>query len=113
MNNIITVSDAEDLNQRYVDTRSLAIDQDLGYTDKRNFNFSIQELKDFIEIVETDSNNLGYENIGITIFMGAYDATVDDPSFATVFLSASRDDGGMISKAIDPLNYARPRTNNY
>ena len=109
----ITVQEAEDLQSEYINTRSSVIDLALGYSDIRNFNFSLEELKEYIKIVEDYGNANGHEDMGITIFMGAYNVNTDDQPKATVFLAPTRDNGDIINKDVEPLNLAKPGGNDY
>ena len=109
----ITVQEAENLQTEYINTRSSVIDAALGYQDVRNFNFSIDELKEFIQIVEDYGNTNNQEDMGISIFMGAYETDPNNEPKATVFLAPTSDNGNLINKNVNPLNFAKPGGNDY
>lgn len=113
MENLITKEEAEASQQKFLDTRSTVISNALGYEDMNNFYVSLDTLKSYISYVEEQSDIHGYENLGIRFFLGAYEATVDTPSYSTLFLSPTRDNGAVNSKEIKPLNYLKPGKTNY
>ena len=108
MDKHITIQEAEDLQEKYIITRSNVIDAELGYEDVRSFNFSLNEIKDYIQEIEDYCSIHGQQDLGITIFMGAYETTSEEASKTTVFLAPSSNNGDGLIKEIDPLNFAKP-----
>jgi hypothetical protein len=113
MDKHISVQEAEVLQDRYIITRSNVIDSSLGYEDVRNFNFSLDEMKNYIQEIEDYASIHGQQNLGITIFMGAYETTSQEDSKTTVFLAGSRDNGDGVIKEINPLNFAKPGNSDF
>ncbi len=113
MSKLITKEQAEQLDDRYVNTRTSILETALGHEDSRNFYYSIEDMKKFIKHVEDESNANGYENIGVRIFLGAYPANEDGNTLSTLFLTATRDNGLVNSKEIEPMNFAGPGRKKY
>lgn len=83
----ITYAQAYALEQEYVNTRLKVINAQLGIRDKREFWFSLDSLKAYLEYVEYQAHNLGYTDLGIRVYKGAYpgNAGYHDPGYSTVF----------------------------
>lgn len=84
---------AKTLEEEFVNTRYEAINKVLNIDDTREFWFDLEELKKYIAYVEYEADRLGYENLGIRIYNGAYpnDKKFPDPGFSTVFLVPTGD----------------------
>ncbi len=70
------------------DTLNLRMPDGRPAVDTREFLFSLDTLKQYIEYVEYNAKKMGYTNLGIRIYNAAYpkDTTSPDPGFSTVFL---------------------------
>ena len=79
---------ANTLEEEFKDTRASVINKHLGYEDTREFWFSIDSLKKYIEYVEYESHKKGHDKLGMRIYFAAYPANSDtpDPGYSTVFL---------------------------
>ncbi|NLP59077.1 hypothetical protein [Lutibacter sp. B1] len=84
----ITSTEAKELNNNFVKTRSLAIDNAIGKKDALSSWFSLQELKDYIKYVEDEGKLKGIDISGLRVYFGAYPEKDKKPSkknFSTVF----------------------------
>lgn len=84
----ISIEEADNLEEEFKRSRSRILDSALGFQDTRDFWFSLDTLKKYIEYVEYEGKKLGKENLGIRVYFAAYpeDSNYPDPGFATVFL---------------------------
>jgi len=110
---LITTQEATELEERYTTTRGDFLDQHLGYEDTNCFEVSIEDLKEFIEQVESESADKGYKNIGLAIYMGATAPNGEGKTFATTFITATRDNGEINSTDIQPLDGFVGKTKKY
>ncbi len=81
---------ANSLEDEFIKTRGAIINKylNLEEEDRREFWFDLEELKKYIAYIEQEAKPLGYENLGIRIYNGAYprDEKYPDPGYSTVFL---------------------------
>lgn len=81
---------AKGLEQEFKNTRGAIINKYLNLKDEdpREFWFDLKELKKYIKYVEQEAKVLGYKDLGIRIYNGAYpnDEAYPDPGYSTVFL---------------------------
>ncbi len=91
--NTISLEKATDLENEWVATRAESIQRNLRYEDTREFNFTFENLEQYLGYVKHLGDSLGIdkENLGIRIYFGAYPnrgeiTENDDPGYATVFL---------------------------
>ncbi|MDO5981469.1 hypothetical protein [Flavivirga spongiicola] len=79
---------ANHLEEEYKNTRGAIIKKYLEIEDTREFWFELEKLKEYIAYVEQEAETLGYKNLGIRIYNGAYpkDKKYPDPGYSTVFL---------------------------
>ncbi len=100
----ISVSEAQGLQDNWVQSRVSSISNLLNEEDARDFTFSVDDLQEYIDYVKEESAKAGITNPGIRIFFAAYDNK--DSNKATVFLGAT--DGTQSDSDnnynIDPLN---------
>jgi len=84
----ISIEDANRLEEEFKTTRAQILNDTLGFEDTRDFWFSIDTLKKYIEYVEYEGKKMGKENLGIRIYFAAYPSqgNYPDPGYATVFL---------------------------
>lgn len=84
----ISIEEADNLEEEFKRTRSRILDSALGFQDTRDFWFSLDTLKKYIEYVEFEGKKMGKENLGIRVYFAAYpeDSNYPDPGFATIFL---------------------------
>ncbi|WP_026450130.1 hypothetical protein [Aequorivita capsosiphonis] len=83
LKNCITVEEARQLQDNWVASRALDIEQSQGSVDSREFLFSVAELQEFLDYIKKES--VGTTQSGIRIYFGAYDNENSDK--ATVFLA--------------------------
>lgn len=84
----IKPSEAKALNQNFIKTRSNAIDKAIGKQDNISSWFSLQDLKAYIEYVESEGVKKGIEITGIRAYLGAYAEGNPNPNkknYTTVF----------------------------
>ncbi|MDC7995876.1 hypothetical protein [Altibacter sp. HG106] len=84
----IPLEEAQKLANEFIRTRAEIINDSLNITDTRDFQFSLETLKQYIDYVETEGKRLGRENLGIRIHFAAYPerSQYPDPGYATVIL---------------------------
>ncbi|MCW8980564.1 MAG: hypothetical protein OQJ83_04185 [Altibacter sp.] len=84
----ISYEEANALEEDFIETRYNVINAALGYEDTREFWFSLDTLKKYIEYVEQEAGNQGLENLGMRIYFGAYpqNSNYPDAGYSTVFL---------------------------
>ncbi len=84
----ISIEEADNLEEEFKRTRSRILDSALGFQDTRDFWFSLDTLKKYIEYVEYEGKKMGKDNLGIRVYFAAYpeDSNYPDPGYATVFL---------------------------
>lgn len=90
MGNKITVVKAKKLQKKWWETRSIVTTNGMQHEDACQFYFSVEELQAYLQEVMTKSIQQGVQNPGINIWLGAYDATAQAPSLATVFLAPTK-----------------------
>ncbi len=75
------------LEDEFLNTRDSVINKALGIRDTREFWFDLDELKKYIAYVEYEAHRLGYKDLGIRVYKGAYprDKSFPDPGYSTVF----------------------------
>lgn len=85
---VIDYEEANALEEDYIETRYNVINASLGYNDTREFWFSLDSLKRYIEYVEYEAANQGLENLGVRIYFGAYpqNSNYPDAGYSTVFI---------------------------
>ncbi len=84
----ISVSEARNLQDKWVATREPALTSSLGEQDCREVLFSVSDLEEFLTYVKEESKKQGITNPGIRIYFGAYDTHTSNK--ATVFLSPTK-----------------------
>lgn len=79
---------ANSLEEEFKNTRGALINKYLEIEDSREFWFELEKLKEYIAYVEQEAETLGYDNLGIRIYNGAYpkDKKYPQPGYSTVFL---------------------------
>lgn len=100
----IPVAQAQDLRNKWLNTRQPAINAALGYVDQNALFFSVDELQEFLDYVRSESTRQNIAKPGVRIFFGAYSG--EESNLATVFLAPT--DGPTITSNnnynIMPLN---------
>ncbi len=81
--NCITEAEARQLQNNWVATRAVDIEQAMGSPDTREFLFSVAELQQFLDYIKAGSG-MGAQP-GVRIYFAAYDNATNDK--ATVFLA--------------------------
>ena len=84
---------ANSLEEEFKNTRGALIKKYLEIEDSREFWFELEKLKEYIAYVEQEAETLGYNNLGIRIYNGAYpkDKKYPHPGYSTVFLVPTGD----------------------
>ncbi|WP_114492943.1 hypothetical protein [Candidatus Ulvibacter alkanivorans] len=84
----ISAEEANTLEEEFKQTRAAIINDSLGFEDTREFVFSLDSLKKYIEYVEHTADERGLENLGLRIYFAAYpeNSNYPDAGYATVFL---------------------------
>lgn len=80
--NCITVEEARELRNNWVQTRAVYIENRLGSPDIHEFLFSVEELQQYLDYVKAGTEK---ETPGIRIYFAAYSDNKSDK--ATVFLA--------------------------
>ena len=81
--NCITVAEAKQLQDNWIETRAADIEQAMGAPDTREFLFSVAELQQFLDYIKAGAG-IGAQP-GVRIYFAAYDSNVSNK--ATVFLA--------------------------
>ncbi|PKA82288.1 hypothetical protein ATE92_0416 [Ulvibacter sp. MAR_2010_11] len=83
---VISYQDANVLEENFKTTRAAIINDSLGYEDTREFWFSLDSLKKYIEYVEYEARQQGIEQLGLRVYFASYpqNSNYPDPGFATV-----------------------------
>ncbi|GAB5400651.1 MAG: hypothetical protein Aureis2KO_22360 [Aureisphaera sp.] len=77
----INFDQAAELQNEFVRTRSAILDTALGFQDTRDFWFSLDTIKEYIEYVEYEAKKRGYEDLGIRIHFAAYSQPQDNDRY--------------------------------
>lgn len=90
----ISYEEAGALQLEFLRTRAQILNDSLGFTDTRDFWFSLDTLKQYIEFVEQEASRMGKSNLGIRIYFAAYpeNSNYPQPGRATVFLVPTAQD---------------------
>ncbi len=81
--NCITVAEARQLQDNWVATRAVDIEQAMGSADTREFLISVEELQQFLNYIKAGTSV--DTPAGVRIYFAAYDNDTSDK--ATVFLA--------------------------
>lgn len=107
----ISVDQARELQNRWVNSRGKQIERGQGYKDTREFWFSLEELQEYLDYVREESQKQGAVNPGIRVYFGAYPPGKFNrtKSYSTVFLAPTKDVTNSPTTTennydIDPLN---------
>jgi len=100
----ISVTEARQLHDNWVNTRAGEIQRLQGFNDTRDFTFSLSDLEEYVQYVKEESVKQGVSNPGIRIYFAAYDSIKSDR--ATVFLAPTLgvEEDADNNYEIDPLN---------
>lgn len=100
----ISVAHARSLQDNWVSSRALEIENAIGAEDAREFLFSVSELQQFLDYIKNISTSEGIANPGVRVYFGAYDG--ESSNKATVFLVGTKgfETGAPNNYNIDPLN---------
>lgn len=93
---LISISEADSLENDYVMSRYRVINESLGYEDDRNFWFSMTTMENYIAYVKKESDKNGYKNLGLRIYNAAYPKESDKawpkPGYSTVVIVPTYDE---------------------
>lgn len=100
--NCITVAEAKQLQDNWVETRAVDIENAMGVPDTREFLFSVAELQQFLDYIRAGTG-MGAQP-GVRVYFAAYDSNVS--SKATVFLAPTNGitAGASNNYNLEPLN---------
>ncbi|MBT0608943.1 hypothetical protein [Aequorivita echinoideorum] len=100
----ISVEEATQLQDNWLATRAIYIEQGLGGADTREFLFSVEELQEFLDYVKSESEEQEIDNPGVRIYFAAYNS--EENNKATVFLAPTKgtDENADNNYKIDPMN---------
>lgn len=104
----ITAEEANILEEEFKETRARILNDTLGFVDTRDFWFSLDSLKRYIEYVEQEGKRMGKQNLGIRIYFAAYppESNYPDPGFSTVFLAPTgQDPNNGLQKGFFPVEH--------
>ena len=85
---VISYERAKTLEQEFVLTRGQIINESLDIVDTREFWFSLDSLKRYIEYVEYEAGKQKLSNLGVRVYLAAYprdDNESQQPGYSTVF----------------------------
>jgi len=87
--NCISVKDAKELEKTWCDTRTPEIDKCLKFVDTREFEWSVEELMDYLKYVKRKSKKQGILNPGVRVYLGAYpkEKCKMERGYSTVFFA--------------------------
>ena len=84
----ISVKEARVLQNNYISTRGAILKDTFGYEDSREFWYSLEELEEYLAYVKQEAKAQGYEDLGIRIYLAAYEPTKDKEfGLSTIFLT--------------------------
>ncbi len=83
----ISIEKANLLQDQFIETRSGVLDSALGFQDARDFQFSLETLKEYIAYVEQEAAKQGKTGLGLRVHFAAYPSEGDypNPGYSTVF----------------------------
>lgn len=115
---LITNQYAIDLNQHYINKRSVLITDAIGKDDANAVWFPLEALENYLAYVKTEAAAKGFDADGIRVYFGLYpeDSSLGEKSgMTTVFLSPTGQHSGNPAAAqpsmsadineIQPMNY--------
>lgn len=79
---VITPTEAQELNDNWTDLRKGANDRAAGQSDNRSSWYSIQDLKDYIALVEDENPDA----TGIRFYLGVETTKEDPKGLTTIFI---------------------------
>ncbi|WP_417199695.1 hypothetical protein [Bizionia sp.] len=85
---LISPERAQELNDNWSATRANAIQASIGKPDNRSVQFTLQDMRDYLDYAENQAQSLGYDMNGVRIYFAAYGEheTNGKAGYATVFL---------------------------
>ena len=86
----ISVLEAKQLQQNWIDTRANDIEKAMDQEDARSVFYTVAELEEYLEYVKTESTKQGITNPGIRIYFAAYNDA--ESNKATAFLAPIKGD---------------------
>lgn len=103
--NCISVEKARELQNNWISTRAVHVENGQGAVDQREVIFSLAELEEYVAYVKAQSAKQGVTSPGIRVYFAAYDN--DDSDKATVFLAPAKgtDVDADNNYEIDPFNF--------
>lgn len=83
----IPIEQANLLQDHYIETRAGILEDTLGFVDTRDFQFSLETIKEYIAYVEQEAAKQGKTGLGLRVHFGVYPQQGDypNPGYSTVF----------------------------
>ncbi len=93
---IITPKEAKALNERWMETRSQAVDRAAHKTDNCSSWWSLEDIRAYLDFAEAEAKKLGYTMDGIRVYLGAYgnDEPEDKAGYTTMFFAPTGSSNG-------------------
>ena len=106
----ISKDEARELQKNWCDTRSGKLNKKMGFEDRRDFWWSLEELEEYLAYVKQESTKQKVKNPGIRVHLGAYSPKKckHNKGLATLFLAPTGAKPGSIGKdgnGDEPVNY--------
>ena len=85
---VIKPVQAKSLNANWTKTRKKAVDSAAGRPDNRSSWWSLQDMRDYLDYAENQSNELGYKMTGVRVYLGVYGGKAPNgkADYTTMFL---------------------------
>ena len=112
---VLSVEEANELEEEFVQTRWRVINDAFDIKDARDFWFSLDSLKKYIEFVEFEAKKRGKEDLGIRVYFAAYpeNSNYPNPGFSTVFMvPTAREESSGLKKGFFPVEPKNQNLNN-
>lgn len=106
----ITVEQGRRLVKEWCDTRTPEIDKCLGFVDAREFEWTVEELMEYLRYVKRESKKQGIIDPGVRVYLGAYpkEKCKSHRGYSTVFLAPTGHPARSLGKdmlRLDTINY--------
>ncbi|WP_452224590.1 hypothetical protein [Lacinutrix chionoecetis] len=85
-NGVITPSEAMTLDRAYNSRHQLISDSIVKRPDNRSSWWSLQDIKNYLDYAEDQSEDLGYTMDGVRVYLGAYPDDGENVGYTTMFM---------------------------
>ncbi|MDT0556546.1 hypothetical protein [Patiriisocius hiemis] len=103
---VLTANQANEIEEEFKNTRARVLNNALGFEDTRDFWFSLDSLKKYIDYVEHEANKQGKQDLGLRVYFAAYppNSNYSQPGKATVFMVPTfREAPNALQKGLVPI----------